>query len=228
MTQHLSDAALRAAPVPAASGFAARGVALLAAARGLLPSLEAGRPIDAAILRAAMVQAFGGSDAEGAWDWKSAYDACEAAEILFLRRYGQTIVGRAPASALALIERVAALPPTHTRRSETSQALQQYSTPPGLAYIAAVAASLHPADHVLEPSAGTGMLAVHALLARAGLTLNELAETRAELLGSLFTGIAVSRHDAASIDDRLPLAIRPSVVRTPAIKGAIHRTVAPD
>ncbi|KEZ19427.1 Probably methylase/helicase [Sphingobium yanoikuyae] len=212
MTQHLSDAALRAAPVPAASGFAARGLALLAAARGLLPSLEAGRPIDAAILRAAMAGAFGGTDAEGAWDWKSAYDACEAAEILFLRRYGQTIVGRAPASALALIERVAALLPTHTRRSETSQALQQYSTPPGLAYIAAVAASLHPADHVLEPSAGTGMLAVHALLARAGLTLNELAETRAELLGSLFTGIAVSRHDAASIDDRLPLAIRPTVV----------------
>ena len=27
-----------------------------------------------------MERAFGGSDAEGAWDWKTAYDACEAAK----------------------------------------------------------------------------------------------------------------------------------------------------
>lgn len=223
MTQILSDAALCAAPLPTAPGFALQGLALLAAARGLLPSLEAGRPIDAATLRAAMSQAFGGTDAEGAWDWKSAYDACEAAEILFLRRYGQTIIGRAPASALALIERVAALLPTHTRRSETSQALQQYSTPPGLAYVTALAAALVPGDHVLEPSAGTGMLAVHAVLARAGLTLNEWAEIRAALLGVLFPGIAVSNHDAASIDDRLRLAIRPTVVlMNPPFSAVAH------
>lgn len=228
MTHTLSDAALRAAPLAAApglapSGFASQGVALLTAARGILPSLEAGRPIDAATLRAAMSRAFGGTDAEGAWDWKNAYDACEAAEILFLRRYGQTIIGRAPASALALIERIATLLPTHTRRSETSHALQQYSTPPGLAYVASVAAVLVPGDHVLEPSAGTGMLAVHALLARAGLTLNELAETRAELLGALFPGIAVSNHDAASIDDRLPGVVRPSVVlMNPPFSAVAH------
>jgi len=212
MTQTLSDAALRAAPSGAASGFASRGNALLAAAQVLLPALEAGRTIDAAQLRTAMTDAFGGTDAEGAWDWKTAYDACEAAEILFLRRYGPTIVGRAPMSALALIGRIAALMPTHTRRSETSQALQQFSTPPGLAFVAAVAASICPSDHVLEPSAGTGMLGVHAMLARAGLTLNELAETRAELLRLLFPDVVVSRHDAASIDDRLSASVRPTVV----------------
>uniref|UniRef100_UPI0030C8B2CA strawberry notch family protein n=1 Tax=Rhizorhapis sp. SPR117 TaxID=2912611 RepID=UPI0030C8B2CA len=212
MTHILSDAALCAAPSRVASGFAGRASALLAAARTLLPALEAGRTIDATQLRIAMSDAFGGSDATGAWDWKTAYDACEAAEILFLRRYGSAIVGRAPMSALALIERIAALMPTHTRRSETSQALQQFSTPPGLAFVAAVAASIHPADHVLEPSAGTGMLGVHAQLARAGLTLNELAETRAELLRLLFPDMPVSAHDAASIDDRLPTAICPTIV----------------
>ncbi|GBH32703.1 strawberry notch-like NTP hydrolase domain-containing protein, partial [Sphingobium xenophagum] len=223
MTHILSDAAPGAASPSCAPGFAGRASALLAAARGLVPSLEAGRPIDSAALRAAMVGALDGTDAEGAWDWKSAYDACEAAEILFLRRYGQTITGRAPGNALALIERVAALLPTHTRRSETSQALQQYSTPPGLAYVASIAAALVPGDHVLEPSAGTGMMAVHALLARASLTLNELAETRAELLGSLFPGIAVSRHDAASIDDRLPLTVRPTVVlMNPPFSAVAH------
>ncbi|HKX77575.1 MAG TPA: strawberry notch family protein [Novosphingobium sp.] len=212
MTHILSDAALCAACPSAAPEVADRASALLTAAHTLLPALEAGRPIDTAQLRLAMTDAFGASDSEGAWDWKSAYDACEAAEILFLRRYGQAIVGRTAPSALALIERVAALAPTHTRRSETSQALQQFSTPPGVAFVAGVAASIHPADHVLEPSAGTGMLAVHATLARAGLTLNELAETRAELLRQLFPDVAVSMHDAASIDDRLPADIRPTVV----------------
>ncbi|MBB4641171.1 putative RNA methylase [Rhizorhapis suberifaciens] len=212
MTHILSDAALCAAPLAAASGFAERADALLTAARSLLPAIEAGCAIDAVQIRAAMTEAFGASDSEGAWDWKSAYDACEAAEILFLRRYGQAIVGRAALNALALIERIAALMPTHTRRSETSQALQQFSTPPGLAFVAAVAASISPGDHVLEPSAGTGMLAVHAMLARAGLTLNELGETRADLLRLLFPDVPVSGHDAASIDDRLPSAVRPSVV----------------
>ena len=212
MIHRLSDAALCAAPLPAASGAMARSRALLAAARSLLPALEAGRTIDAAQLRDAMSNAFGGTDAQGAWDWKSAYDACEAAEILFLLRYGPAIVGRLPSSALALIERIAVLMPTHTRRSETSQALQQFSTPPGLAFVAAVAASIGRGDHVLEPSAGTGMLGIHAMLARAGLALNELAETRAGLLKLLFEGVSVSGHDAASIDDRLPTAIRPTVV----------------
>lgn len=170
-----------------------------------------------------MTEAFGASDASGAWDWKSAYDACEAAEVLFLRKYGQAIVGRAAPSALALIERIATLMPTHTRRSEVSQALQQFSTPPGLAFVAATAASLRPSDHVLEPSAGTGMLAVHALLARAGLTLNELGETRAELLKLSFAGVPVLHHDAASIDDRLPWNVRPTVVlMNPPFSAVAH------
>ncbi|MFT7865667.1 hypothetical protein, partial [Salmonella enterica] len=76
----------------AASGFAAAAASIHAAGARLLPMIEAGRPIDASDLRLAMTTAFGGTDAEGAWDWKTAYDACEAAEILFLRRYGQTIV----------------------------------------------------------------------------------------------------------------------------------------
>ncbi|SNS95022.1 strawberry notch-like NTP hydrolase domain-containing protein [Sphingopyxis indica] len=223
MTHILSDAAPCAAPLAAASRFAARVDTLLAAAHSMLPALEAGRPIDAAQLRSAMTDAFGASDSEGAWDWKSAYDACEVAEILFLRRYGQAIVGRATPSALALIERIAALMPTHTRRSETSLALQQFSTPPGLAFVASTAAAIHPGDHVLEPSAGTGMLAVHALLARAGITLNELGETRAELLRLLFPDVPVSGHDAASIDDRLPSAVRPSVVlMNPPFSAVAH------
>src|SRR3546814_14428519 len=115
-----------------------------------------------------MTDAFGASDSEGAWDWKSAYDACEVAEILFLRRYGQAIVGRATPSALALIERIAALMPTRTSRSDTSMALQQFSKPPGLAFVASTTDAIHHGDHVMEPSAGTGLLADKAILGQPG------------------------------------------------------------
>ncbi len=203
MSHLLCAAAASAAPYRLASALSDRAAALLAAASHLLPFLEAGRTITSGDLRAAMMHAFGGSDAEGLWDWKSAYDACEAAQILFLRKFGPAIIARAPQQALALMERIAALLPSHTRRSPLCQTLQQFSTPAGLAYVASCAAAMHKGDHVLEPSAGTGMLAIHAALARAGLTLNELAETRAALLARLFPDIGVSHHDGASIDDRL-------------------------
>jgi protein strawberry notch len=74
------------------------------------------------------------------------------------------------------------------------------------------AAAITPTDHVLEPSAGTGMLAVFAELAGASLMLNELAQTRAGLLSRLFPGAAVARLDAAQIDDHLDATLAPSIV----------------
>ena len=118
------------------------------AARLLLPHLERGQRIDAVALRAAMERAFGGSDAAGAWDWKTAYDACEAATVLFLRKFGPAIRAQAasPAGVLQMLGKIAALLPTHTRRSQESQALQQFSTPIELAFVAATAAAIGPAD----------------------------------------------------------------------------------
>lgn len=184
------------------------------AALALLPSLERGAPIDARLLRGAMEDAFGASDAEGAWDWKLAYDSCEAAEILFLRRHGPAILdpARDPHGWLRLVERVAALAPTHTRRSQAGQAMQQFSTPPGLALVAAIAARIGAGEQLLEPSAGTGMLAVFAQLVGARLALNELAPARAALLDRLFPDALVTRHDAAQIDDRLDSGLVPDVV----------------
>jgi hypothetical protein len=137
------------------------------AAKLLLAELERGRAIDAQTLRMPMTESFGGSDAEGAWDWKTAYDACEAAQVLFLRRFGSAMRARAgsPAALLAMLAKIAALLPSHTRRSEESQALQQFSTPITLGLVATTAAAITHADHMLEPSAGTGLLAILAELA---------------------------------------------------------------
>ncbi|MEO6216737.1 MAG: strawberry notch family protein [Sphingomonas sp.] len=212
-------------PLPVAPSFARAADALVAAARVILPDLELGRAIRAPALRAAMETAFGGSDADGAWDWKAAYDACEVAQILFLRKYAKALfrTSGSPRATLAMVEKVAALLPTHTRRSETSQALQQFSTPAGLAFIAAFAASIRPGELVLEPSAGSGLLAVHAEAAGGRLALNELCETRAELLARLFEGVAVTRYDAAQIHDYLDVAIAPSVVlMNPPFSAVAH------
>ena len=164
--------------------------------------------------RAAMSTCFGGTDAEGFWVWKDAYEALEAAQVLFIRRFGPAILSRStsPQATLAMMKRIAELVPTHTRRSEESQAMQQLSTPLPLAFVAAHAAAIASSDLVLEPSAGTGLLAVHAEIAQASLALNELATTRADLLGLLFPRVPTFRHDAAHIDDHLDAAIQPSVV----------------
>lgn len=184
------------------------------AAERLLPLLEQGKPIATADLRLAMTDSFGGTDAQGFWVWKDAYETLEAAQILFLRRFGSAILSRStsPQAALAMMKRIADLVPTHTRRSDESQAMQQLSTPLPLAFVTAHAAGMSSSDLVLEPSAGTGLLAVHAEIVRASLALNELAATRADLLGLLFPHVAVCRHDAAHIDDHLDPAVEPSVV----------------
>jgi len=165
-------AARSAAPslVPLSAGTAQ-------AARLLLSNLERGRRIDAGILRAAMESAFGASDSAGAWDWKTAYDACEAATVLFLRKYGQPLCRKAGSTAamLPMLTKIAGLLPTHTRRSEEGVALQQFSTPVPLGLAACAAAAITPADRVLEPSAGSGLLAILAHLACGPLMRNELA-----------------------------------------------------
>ena len=207
---------------PALAEPAATPGALLAAARTLLPVLEAGQPLDAPTLRRAMTRAFGATDAQGGWLWKDAYEASEAALVLFLQRYGRAMRREAgagadgPAAMLHMLDTLAALEPSQTRRSEQQLRLQQFSTPLPLAYAALQAAAIRPGDVVLEPSAGTGMLAVMAQLAlgkgaAGALHLNEIAAVRAGLLATLFPGSTVSRHNGESIRDRLP-ELRPTVI----------------
>ncbi|MEO8884087.1 MAG: bifunctional class I SAM-dependent methyltransferase/DEAD/DEAH box helicase [Devosia sp.] len=205
--------AVAATALPIAPGIDI-AAAVVSAASSLLPHLERGERVHAGTLRAAMETAFGASDAAGAWDWKTAYDACEVATVLFLRKYGKALFLKAvsPAARLAALSKIAALLPTQTRRSEESQTFQQFSTPIPLGLVAATAAAVTPADRVLEPSAGTGLLAILAEIAGGRLILNELAELRAELLSSLFPTVPVTRFDAAQIDDHLDPALVPSVV----------------
>lgn len=203
-----------AAQAPVAPSPILPAPCILAAAEALLPHLECGQRIDSTMLRGAMETAFGASDASGLWGWKDAYEACEVATILFLRKFGRALFRKAaaPEARLAALTKIAGLLPSHTRRSEESQAMQQFSTPLPLGIAAVSAAAITPADVVLEPSAGTGLMAILADIAGGSLALNELAETRADLLTSLFPALPVTRFDAAQIHDHLDAGVVPSVV----------------
>ncbi|MGB7286650.1 MAG: hypothetical protein WBC71_06950, partial [Salaquimonas sp.] len=59
---------------------------LHSAAELLLPHFEAGKSVDAALIRTVMEDAFGASDGDGAWVWKDAYEAVEAAQVMMLTK----------------------------------------------------------------------------------------------------------------------------------------------
>ena len=192
----------------------AKGTRILEAAQLLVPLLEKGTKIETHALRDTMRSVFQANDNEGLWQWKDAYEACEAALVIFQQKYLAAMRdgAGAPRNVLPMLRSLADLIPTHTRRSEDSQAFQQFSTPLELAFITAEAAAITETDKVLEPSAGTGMLAVHAHALQAKLVLNELATTRADMLAALFPNAHLSRFNAENIDDYLPRALRPSLV----------------
>src|SRR3546814_5851706 len=88
---------------------------------------------------------------------------------------------------------------------------------------AAIAAAIRPGDVVLEPAAGTGLLASQAENRRPHLLLKELAEIRAEVLAGLFGDCAVTRYDAAHIHDHLDAGLVPSVVlMNPPFSAVAH------
>ncbi|MDI1328231.1 MAG: strawberry notch family protein [Brevundimonas sp.] len=181
---------------------------ILAAARTLALHLARSRPLDRRLVSGVMTTAFGGSDAEGVWGWRDAYDAIEAATVLQIRRLGPQVarLEDAPAGIAALLAAVSALGLTHSRRSEEQVALDQFSTPPQLAAMAVLAGQIRPGDRVLEPSAGTGLLAVVAEACGAIVSLNERAAGRAALLDGLFPEAPRTRHDGRHLADLLPTA----------------------
>jgi hypothetical protein len=165
--------------------------------------------INRANLLWAMETAYGSTAAEGRWSLRDAYDVLELAEVMFLH---DADLGANPADRLAALSALTASLPTHTVRSEQQIELQQFSTPAPIAYLTALAAQITANDVVLEPSAGTGLLAVFAERAGAVLILNELDPARADMLQAAFPAVQVTRHDAELIGDFYARATAPTVV----------------
>ena len=160
---------------------------------------------------------YGGTQAQGAYTPKDAYDALEVAVNTWITNTQLTIrpdtksAKDARRDIQALNEFDSNLP-TQTKRTEEQDEFQQFSTPHSHAYAMAWVANLASNDVVLEPSAGTGNLATMAAMAPIdGLILNEFSERRAGLLASMELG-PVYRENAEYLHSVLPADAHPTVV----------------
>ena len=139
-------------------------------------------PMDNRALWRIADEAMGGTRAEGAYTARDAYDALEAAVNRWLAENLPSLLADAPSVALERLRSMMTLLPTQTDRDETQKQLQQFSTPPTLALVAATALRATSADIVLEPSAGVGGLATFARAAGATVQTNEIDPRRRALL----------------------------------------------
>ena len=185
----------------------------------VLDGLTAHRNITTQELQAAANDAYGGTMAEGAYDVKAMTDALE----LGVNMYILDLVGKnqgdfntnnpndAVESIKEIDEDILSKIPTQTKRTEEQINLQQFSTPPNIAYLASWVANIDGTDTVLEPSAGIGGLASFAKADGATVYVNELSDSRLAMLKELpFDGFY--QENAEQIDNILPESVSPTVV----------------
>lgn len=161
-------------------------------------------------------RAFGGTQAEGVYSSKDAYDAMEAAFNIHLSRTENEDWNNqdgvwAKDKAAELTRRIQNLP-TQTRRDEEMDEYQQFSTPPALSFVANWVASVESTDVMMDPSGGTGDLAIWANISGAEVILNELSPRRLTLLADLFPQAKVFKENAEQLDNVLPFDVIPSVI----------------
>jgi hypothetical protein len=185
---------------------------VLMAAQTMASELAAGRAVSRSHVTRIMTEHFGGSDALGRWSVRDAHAALELAQVQYLKASDQTHLSTPVDAADQFFCSLEARLPTQTNRSDEQIEWQQFATPPCLAWLAARACALATGELVLEPSAGTGMLAVWAAKAGSRRSLNEISPLRRDCLSAVFPAARVTGHDAELIDELLDPAITPSVV----------------
>ncbi len=175
--------------------------------------IEDGEPFDNPKLTRTAERIFGGSRAQGKYTPRDAYDAVEiAVNNYLLEKQAAELMQMDVTEALASILRpLMQRLPRQTDRTLEQNELQQFSTPPTLAYFAARLLNPKPEDIVLEPSAGTGSLAIWPQAVGAKVICNETSLRRNSLLRCVLNFDALPL-DAEFIDDLLPAEIQPTAV----------------
>lgn len=160
-------------------------------------------------------ESFGGTLAEGQYSAKDAYDALEMGVNKYIESCKIDMTEGDRTYAKNQIEKLKGLLdliPTQSTRTEEMEEWQQFSTPPPLSYVANWVANLNKNDVYLEPSAGTGDLAIFAKIAGVKETIvNELAPRRSGILKELGFD-KVYTENAEQLNNILPEDIKPTVV----------------
>lgn len=100
--------------------------------------------------------------------------------------------------------------PPQSWRGQDQITYQQFSTPPPLGFVMAQMLKPQKGMTALEPSAGTGCLALWLKIAGCTIFVNEISERRRELLEML--DFAPTRADAEFLDELLPDDIKPDLI----------------
>jgi predicted RNA methylase len=169
--------------------------------------LDSGETIDRSKLFGLADSVHGGTRAEGKYHQSQAYDSLEAAVNKHIAKkdaINPTVNFDDAVKNAEELENIVNQLPTQTNRSGEKDSMQQFSTPPHYSYAVAWAASMKPGDDVLEPSAGTGSLAVYAKNAGADVYVNELGGQRADHLRDIFGKERVTEENAEQIGAILP------------------------
>lgn len=164
-------------------------------------------------------QFFGGTQAQGTYSVKDAYDAMELGVNQYLldnagtyNPGGTTETAGAAASVLDQIEQnILRSIPTQTKRTQEMEEFQQFSTPPHFAYPAAWVANIDKNDVTLEPHVGTGAYAIFAKIAGGQVIVNELSARRLAIVRNLPFDRFFSEN-AEQLDNILPADVQPSVI----------------
>ena len=185
-------------------------------AKRLAKKLDQDGEITSRFLTGEANRVFGGTQAEGIYSSKDAYDAVEVAFNIHLSKtekadWNNKDADWARDKAQELANRILKLP-TQSRRDEEMEEFQQFSTPPALSFVANWVANVQPTDVMMEPSAGTGDLAIWPKIAGARVVLNELSERRRDLLANLFPDATLFKENAEQLDNVLPLHVAPTVI----------------
>jgi len=126
-------------------------------------------------------------------------DAAEGGMNLHIAELGIDV--RNGKEAIELAQEITRQMPRQTRHDERQVELQHFSTPPAQACVVVAAAAIRPGMTVLEPSAGTGSLAVLARLAGGTVETNEIDPRRSDLLA--MQGFPVTAVDAERLHNLL-------------------------
>ena len=173
--------------------------------------LASGRHLTRADISALFSEKTGVQDWGSAWTIDDYNNAAEIGALLWLRDHSRIDLTTGMGEAEARFDWLdAALPPRHVR-SEAQVELQQFSTPPMLAWLMAKAAAISPQDSVLEPSSGNGAIAIWMSAHQASLQLNEIDFARRNSLRHIFPEAQITAHDGELIAD-LHRGPAPSVV----------------
>lgn len=155
-------------------------------------------------------KAFRGTRVAGKFTSRDAYDALEVAVNELVAEQHPNIMREDPRQALSYLHSIINQLPRQSDRTDEQIKFQQFSTPPTEAFVAAKILNPQSGEFVLEPSAGTGDLALFAKLGGANVRTNEISPRRAGLLK--MQGYDVTSVDAEALNDVLPYKEKPTAI----------------